>query len=260
MNDWLTKPINKTLLFKLLEKWIPDEKIVRASVDSPAPKGEQPVAAGAMPSAPDFGETEAAAQEEFWRKIGQIEEISVETGLDRVSGQRGVYERSLELTIKEIEKCDRNLQEFLAAGNLRNFSIEAHSMKGSLANIGAMGLSSRALALEAAADNADAAFCAETLPSFLDDLRGLKSKLVAAFAKKNENYGPIEIPPELPPIFARLTSAFAQTDFLAIDKGMESLNALNASGALKDQIERIKDAVMMMEYEEAAQVMQEMLK
>jgi CheY-like chemotaxis protein/HPt (histidine-containing phosphotransfer) domain-containing protein len=246
MNDLLTKPINKTMLLKLLEKWLPVEKIKMEAEETAA------VAAGSV----------AEERGDFWDKIERIEGLSVQTGLDRVSGQREIYEKTLGLTIKENEKCDRNLKAFLTAQDMPGFSIEVHSMKGSLANIGAMELSSQAYELEMAANNADTEFCAANLPSFFEKLGALKSGLDGAFAKEKQNAGPIEIPPELRLVFESLTDALAETDFLAIIEAAKKLDAfgpgLNQSSALKEKLEEIKDAVMMTDYEGAMKVMREL--
>ena len=203
---------------------------------------------------------EAGVQREFWGRIEQINDISVRTGLERVSGQIGVYERTLKLTIKEIEKCDKNLNEFLASGDMRNFTVKVHSIKSSLANIGAMELSGQARELEFAAIRADAGFCALNLPPFLERLNGLNSKLTEAFTKKSQSYGPIEIPPELPRIFDKMLLAFDEMDFSAINEGIKSLDELDLKGALQEEVEQIKDAVMMMDYDSAAKVMRKLLK
>jgi HPt (histidine-containing phosphotransfer) domain-containing protein len=137
-------------------------------------------------------------------------------------------------------------------------------MKSSLANIGVMELSAMAQGLESAADQNDIAFCSAKLPLFLETLRFLRSSLTEAFAEKNQSHGQIEIPSGLPLIFEKLTLAFADTDFPAIDRGIESLNALakrgEMDGALKEEIEHIKDAVLMMDYDDAQEVMRKLLK
>ena len=245
MNDWLTKPVNKALLFKLLEKWLPARKIIRAAESSGPPQAETA--------------NETGTHREFWDKIEQIKELSVQAGLEN-SGQKEVYEKSLKLTIKEIEKCDKNLNKFLAVGDMGNFCTEVHGMKGSLANIGAIELSVTAKELETASDRTDVDFCALNLPPFLERLGSLKSRLEEAFARKNHSGEPIEIPPALPRIFAKLTAAINEMNFPAIDEAMNSLERLNPDGALKEEIENLTDAVMMMNYEEAFQVMRKLLK
>jgi PAS domain S-box-containing protein len=241
MDDWLTKPINKALFFKVLEKWIPAEKITRAPVETA-----------------DSTAGEDATQDEFRKSIEQIEGLSVQTGLERVS-EWETYETSLRLLINEIENCDRKLNNFLEANDMRNFSITVHGMKGALKFIGAEELSSQAYDLEVASDREDSNFCASNLPPFLEGLGRLGRSLSAAFEKKNQNREQIVIPPELPPIFKKLTAALTEMDFLGIDEGMERLDMLNPAGALKEQIERLQDAVLMMDYESAIKIMKELL-
>jgi signal transduction histidine kinase/CheY-like chemotaxis protein/HPt (histidine-containing phosphotransfer) domain-containing protein len=242
MDDWLTKPINKALFFKMLEKWVPAEKITKASAE-PVDLGDK---------------AEDVVPDEFRRSIEQIEGLSVKTGLERNSGWDS-YKTSLRLMIKEIETCDMNLKDFLEAGDLHNFSIRVHGMKSALAFIGAQKLSGMAYDLELASDKEDADFCTSNLPPFLKRLTALGGSLAEAFSKDNLNRSPIEIPPVLPQIFERLAAAFDETDFLGIDEGIESLDALNPGGSLKDEIERIKDAVLMMDYDSAKKIMQKIL-
>jgi len=242
MNDWLTKPINKALFFKMLEKWIPAEKITKAQAET-IDSGD---------------ESEDSTQDEFRRSIESIEGLSVQTGLERIS-EWETYETSLRLLVNEIENCDKKLNKFLEAGDMRNFSIAVHGMKGALNFVGATELSLQAYDLEMASDKEDLNFCASNSPPFLKGLNRLGQSLAQAFEKKNQNRGPIVIPPELPPIFQRLTAALTETDFLAIDEGIESLDALNPSGTLKDEIDRLKDAVLMTDYKGAIKIMKALL-
>ena len=243
MNDFLTKPILKSELKSILKKWIPSGKLL----DSP-------------PVLPVIDkDDEDGANKEFWDKIEQTGEISVATGLGRVEGQRNVYKRTLNLMIADIDKSDRNLKEFLAAENMGGFRIEAHGIKGSLANMGAMELSAKAFELEKAAGNADIGFCAAGLPPFLDRLGKLKLVLQEAFAVIRHGGEPIEIAPELPLIFKRLKDAFNDVDLTQIEIELENLNALHPGGALRDEIEKLKDEVMAMDYDGATEHMAKLL-
>ncbi|MDR2541840.1 MAG: transporter substrate-binding domain-containing protein [Treponema sp.] len=246
MDDLLNKPINKSLLNQLLLFWLPQEKVNIITNESIIRNGNKKPAVA-----------------RFWQKVEQIKGLSVETGLDRVSGQRDVLEKSFKLTIKEIEKCDRNLKTFLASNDLRNFSIEVHSMKGSLANIGVMELSKRAFELETAADNGDSSFCTSGLPQFLENLGNLKKDLEEAFAEESRFKGRLEITPEtsemLKSIFEKLRTAFADSNFLAIDECMEELGSINTGETLEEELEKIRDAVMITDYNEALEVMQKLV-
>ena len=239
MNDFLPKPILKASLVQILKDWLPPEKIIGE------PRGM--IAEG---------EAELLAHEEdFWNEIERIEELSVKMGLGIVSGRRDVYDKSLCLMIKEIEKCDRNLNQFLTAGDMRNFCVLSHGMKSALASIGAAALSELARELEIASGKPDVHFCVSNLPVFLEGLNGLYLKLKEAYAKKNRPSARIEIPPELPDIFAEMTGAFGEMNFTAIDNAMARLSALDTAGALREEIERIKDAVLVMDYDAAIEAM-----
>jgi CheY-like chemotaxis protein len=237
MNDLLAKPIKKALLNKVLADWLPAEKLKYAE--------EETIIAP---------ETETGLRGEFWNQIEKIKGLSVQAGLGSTSDQLDIYERSLNLTIREIEKCERNLINFLTAEDMRNFAIEVHSMKGTLANIGATELSTLAQKLENAAGGADSAFCTSNLPSFLEALGALKTNLTKAFVTTNQDNGQFKIPPEILPVFENLTAALDKMDFPAIDEAMKILNVLNPGGPLKEEIDQIKYAVLMMDYDTAREI------
>ena len=133
-------------------------------------------------------------------------------------------------------------------------------MKGSLANIGAPALSEMAGKLEIASGRSDVHACVSNLPPFLDGLSVFNFGLKEAFAKRTRHDGPIEIPSELPDIFKKMTDAFGEMDFAAIDQEMGRLDALEINSALQEEIERIKYAVLLMDYDSAAEVMQNLLR
>ena len=163
MDDFLTKPIEKTQLKGLLERWIPADKLMD------------------VPSAGVMDITKADKDKIFWDHIEKISAISVEKGLARVSGKRKFYEKSLRLLTKEIDRCKNSLNGFLTAGDLPNFAIVVHSIKSSLAYIGAEDLSVQAAELEFASKNGDTARCADKLPGFLEVIGKLCSELNVAF-------------------------------------------------------------------------------
>jgi len=248
MDDYLAKPIIKAELVNMLIKWLPKEKIVVL-----ADKNKKGTAENFEPHV------------DFWGKIESMEDISVKTGLEIVSGRKNIYEKSLKLMVNETEKCTKNLSMFLSADDMRAFRTEVHGIKGALANIGATELSGLAYELEVAAGRGDAALCEAKLPYFTERLGGLNLGLREAFgetetAKQNE--GPVAAPPELPQIFDALTRAFEEMDFVSIDEGMEKLDELDKphmGTALKDWIESIKNAVLVMDYENAAETMHKLM-
>jgi len=239
MNDYLSKPIIRAELTNIIKKWTPPEKLLESPSETTAPG-------------------KSKEYNELWARLEQIEGLSVSTGLDRVDEQREIYEKMLKLMIQEIEKACKNLDKFLRENDMNGFYIEAHGIKGALANIGAMELSEKAFDLEVASGEKDTAFCAENLPPLLERLNGLRLSLKEAFSVIS-NDGPFTIPPELPCIFERLIDAFAEVDLILIDKEIENMNALNLNDGLREEIEKIKDLVMMMNYAEATELIHKLL-
>ena len=239
MNDFLSKPIIRSSLIQVLKTWLPPEKIIIL------PSGLQ-----------GSDNNKDNDKSDVWEKITQIEEISLEIGLDRVNGQKKFYERSLKLMPKEVNKCVKNLSKFLEMGDMRNYAIEVHSMKGSLANLGAMELSGYAEALENAANRNDSVFCSENQKSFCQKLDALGRKINDIFSSGERELKPSDIPPALPVILKSLKSAFAKMDFLAIDSEMEKLDKLNLSGEVEDLMAQVKDAILIMDYDGAYELME----
>jgi signal transduction histidine kinase/FixJ family two-component response regulator/HPt (histidine-containing phosphotransfer) domain-containing protein len=237
MNDLLVKPIEKPLLYRILEKWLPPEKLQ-------------------TPPEPEL--SDADMHDALFRKLEGIKTLSVELGLARVSGQRDVYESSLKHMIRQIAKDSVSLPAFLEAVDMRSFTITAHSLKGSLANIGAMQLSDYAQELEEAGARDDAVYCALNISDFIRALDELHTDLTNAFAVLKSKK-PADIPPELPLIFARLERALDTMNFAEIDDAVETLKAMRLGGALADAVQDIKDAVLIMEYEEVKNIMRKVL-
>jgi signal transduction histidine kinase/DNA-binding NarL/FixJ family response regulator/HAMP domain-containing protein/HPt (histidine-containing phosphotransfer) domain-containing protein len=245
MDDYLWKPIVKSELVHMLRKWIPAEKLL-----DPPPE----ISALNNTSNDEDEAHRASIEAEFWEGLKQIEGLDTSLGLSRVEGQKDVYEKSLKYMVQEIEKSDKNLYVFLAANNMQQFRIVAHGMKGALANIGAMELSSKALALEKASSTMDNNFCAANLPSFLDGIKSLNNKLKEAFSAIKQSSSPTEIPPELSLIFSRLLTAFREFNLQSIEKEVEALDSLHLTGTLKKEVGQLKDLVMMMDYDGAAEI------
>jgi CheY-like chemotaxis protein/HPt (histidine-containing phosphotransfer) domain-containing protein len=241
MNDYLWKPVVKKELVRILKKWIPAEK-------------QLAIPAGLL--APD--ESARDENRDFWAKVDQIDKLSLSLGLERVEGQYDVYESSLKLIMLEIEKSNVNLEKFLLDGDMDNFRIEVHGMKGALANVGAMELSELSRVLENAASKNDPGFCSKKLPHLLRGLQNLYAGLQEAFETKKHD-GVMRIPADMPGVLLMLREAIEDIDILLIDKAMDTLNALNLRGAIKDAVEPLKNAILIMDYDKATEQITQLL-
>ena len=242
MDDFLIKPIIKSDLMCVLRKWLPPEKITDA-----------------QPEMPSTAEIIDEGYIEFWAQIERIGGLDASAGLDWVDGQRNVYEKTLRLVMLEIEKSEKNLIAYLSAGDYKGFRVEIHGLKCALANAGAVRLSQRAYDLEVASGEMNSAFCISTLPGFLESLIELNMELKRAFAIITHDAPPIDLPPELPHIFMNLMEAIDVMDLVLINQEIENLNLLELNGPLKEKVDKIKEAVMLMDYDRALKQMRRLI-
>jgi len=242
MDDFLPKPILIEQLNEMLVKWIPNAKYI----DSRTENG--------------IGFDNCSEEDrDFWNKVNGIEGLSCKIGLERVSGQIEIYKDTLKLFAKETQKCTGALNEFLSANDLYNFTIYAHSMKSSLANVGAMELSAKAHELESAASNGNVDFCAMRLGPFLEALNELSEKIKEAFSDMHQDSSPLVISGELVTILTKTRDSLNEKNFIEINNDLKKLEMQKLEGYLKDKIEEIMDAVIIMNYENALNEIQKLI-
>jgi CheY-like chemotaxis protein/HPt (histidine-containing phosphotransfer) domain-containing protein len=243
MNDFLSKPIVKASLTKMLGSWLPSEKLAKYptkhNVESLITRD---------------------SEKQFWMLLEQIQGLSVQIGLGIVADQKDIYKETLKLTISEIEKSKKNLPEFLQTGDMYNFRVEVHGIKGSLANIGAQDLSTLAYDLEKASARMETSYCTSNLPQLMSGLSVMERKLQEVFSLTEISGETFEIPPELPAIFDKLVMAFDEIELEVIDDAIENLNTLEMSVVLNERVGQIKSAVFAMDYDEAKDLIRQLLK
>jgi HPt (histidine-containing phosphotransfer) domain-containing protein len=118
----------------------------------------------------------------FIKEIVKIEEINTEIGLNRFQDKKDTYRITMDMFQKKLPaECDK-MTGFLAANDPENFAIAVHTMKSSLATIGAMRLSETAFELEKASKNKETDFCRQRFPEFKEKLLSLYKKLSVIFS------------------------------------------------------------------------------
>jgi CheY-like chemotaxis protein/HPt (histidine-containing phosphotransfer) domain-containing protein len=242
MNDYLWKPIVKAELMKILKKWIPIELQI-----------EKPLKASAL------SQPMSEKHKKFWKAIEQIEGLSAKTGLERVDGQRDCYEKTLKLMIHEVEKADKNIRTFLRAKDMDNFRIEVHGIRGALRNAGVLELSDIAHDLEKASDEEGYCFCESNLPDLLDGLKCLGTGLIEAFTIIKNTETISSIPADMQEILQNLVNAFEAIDLVIIDEQLIKLNEFEVSDTVKEEIDVIEDAILIMDYDKATQHIEQLL-
>ncbi|MDR0272418.1 MAG: response regulator, partial [Clostridiales bacterium] len=242
MQDFLSKPIDKSMLYHILKLWLPPGKITAEHSE---------VSVAVKTRLPD---TQDPNEKIFWENIYKIKALSPDIGLNIFSGQHNLYKNTLEIAMREMFKSIEKLYEFIARDEMNSFRIEIHGQKGSLSNIGASELASKAADIEDAAIDGEIDFCIANLPPFVDELTSLAKKLKNAFDTLRENQASLELPPDLSPILTALTDAMAIPDYAVLFEEIAKLETLEIPPELSDDIENLKEAVMIMNYDFAKSI------
>lgn len=151
-DDYLSKPIQRNKLMKLIRQYLPDELILT--------------------------QEKLQEQQEDRPLIDRIDFLNTELGLSFYGGDTDFYLEIVEAVLEA--DYSRKIQAFYDTQDWHNYQILVHSLKSSSKSIGAEVMSSKALAVENAAKVRDIDFIREhhddlmqTYLKLLDDIRML---------------------------------------------------------------------------------------
>ncbi len=139
-------------------------------------------------------------------------------------------------------------------GNLADYAVTVHGLKGSSRNIYALPLGARAEALEKAAKAGDIDFVVRNNPAFLEEAATLIRDIESALdAEAKANPRPVRAKPEAG-VLRRLRDACENYDSDEIDAAMEEIERYeyDADGGLAD---RLRDHALRMDYAAIAETL-----
>lgn len=157
--DYLTKPIDSKALERTLMKYLPKEKLITDFKDEEAQEE-------ALPEVDEF---------EPMRLAG----IDPDVGLRFCQGDKDLYRSIIIDYAQTSDEKMKNIVEYLAKEDWKNYAISVHALKSTSKTIGAGDLSDIALHLEMAANENDASLIRAEHDTMLD----LYQKVVAAIRK-----------------------------------------------------------------------------
>jgi CheY-like chemotaxis protein len=261
-DDYLAKPIDIAEMENILEKWIPKSKQRKLEGNDREPKARQGQAGtgGPQPVSPPEDSRAASAGEPLF----SIEGLDTARGIAMTGGTEAGYRGVLAAYYQDALERLPLLENPPAEGDLPSFVVQVHALKSASASIGAADLAKEAAELERAGKAGDLPAIREKLPGFRERLARLTGELEKSGFRKDPDRGEEDSAsgaedPALLPLLVSLREAFGRNDLREIDRLVGKLEKTAPAGKEKKLLSVISDKLLMAEYDEAREALEEFL-
>jgi HPt (histidine-containing phosphotransfer) domain-containing protein len=234
-NDYLAKPIEIPKLNEMIERWVPKEKRLK-------------------------NERHTHEADSTPKTNLTIEGVNVRLGIAMTGGILDRYVNVLKIYCQDAATRMEVLASAPDEENLALFTTQVHALKSASASIGAVSLSERAARLEDAGRRGDMDAIAKERDGFRKDLSNLTDRILntlAAFTDAQEPSQPAP-PRDCYPLLNELADALKAEQVRSIDLLLEELRQKTLDAQTKKSLERISDAVLMAQFDEALEITNEL--
>ncbi|MBQ7679995.1 MAG: response regulator, partial [Butyrivibrio sp.] len=249
--DYLSKPVDPERLERMLMEYLPPDKVLHE---------KDP---GFDAHATDAAATETAAEESD--EAGQFAAC---TGIDvsaalAATGSPEVLADVLRDFYESIPEKSDAIEQFAAAGDLKNYTVQVHALKSSARIIGAEHLSSLAAQMEAQGNTAqgngaEAASAAEEIrlrtPELLALYRSYREHLAAMDAPQEDPDKPEIDAEELASALSNIRELAEAYDLITAEQILQMLDAYRIPAAEREKVAEIRQAMRAMDRERLLKV------
>jgi signal transduction histidine kinase/CheY-like chemotaxis protein/HPt (histidine-containing phosphotransfer) domain-containing protein len=235
-SDFLAKPIDVSKLDEIITRWIPKEKREKKVVDS----GQLVV---------DSEDRSSTSNDPNYQLT--IPGVDVQKGIAMTGGTLSSYKQILSLFRKDAQERLSLLRQMPDTGVLTAFITQVHALKSASASLGAAEVSTKAARLETAGRVGDMAFIEENLSGFTQLLEELIKGIDAALNEDADAPSGIESSPLPVSELNELVSALKTQSTSDIDRLLDELDQKTLSAETRTAVEKISDAVLMAEFDNA---------
>ncbi|MCL2204510.1 MAG: ATP-binding protein [Defluviitaleaceae bacterium] len=182
-DEFISKPIDTRHLNQILNKFVRDKQppevieAARRQIDAPV--------------------AQSGKNSPLINILCTNKKLDVYNALVALGGMQEVYENTVKLSARLMPGSIQKMDAFLATGDLKNFAIEVHGLKGVARSIGATEIAATASRLEIAALNNGREFCKSTYPAFkatvMDFAQQLSQAINQVPAAKKEEINPRDV-------------------------------------------------------------------
>lgn len=163
--DYLTKPLDSSLLEKTVKKHLPADKIL--------PVQDDVIVFRATTS----DKKERTAPASLRKKLEGIEGLDYDAALKLAGGYEDLLAETVSIIVSECDDKTENMRRCIASEDWKGYGLVAHSIKGLMASVGLKELSDRARKHENAAEDLDAKFIRSDCEGFIEAYRDVCAKL-----------------------------------------------------------------------------------
>ncbi len=230
--DYITKPINAGRLEDMLMRYLPKEKVIPTAAEKKeeAPETSLPIwLQGCTDPDVTVGLVNCGGAEEYLRVL------------------KGFY---LGIRVKAEE-----IQNYLEAGDIRNYTIKVHALKSTARIIGAGALSEQARLLEEAGNKGDTAYIREHTEKLLEAYRSYREKLKPIDPLREERP---DIPPEvLADVYTGLVEVAQTMDHEIAQLAVDTVKDYRLSPEDEERFQRLQERLIQMDWDGMRHILKE---
>ncbi|MDR1885513.1 MAG: response regulator [Synergistaceae bacterium] len=238
MDDFLAKPIEMQQLDGILQRWIPKEKQVELA---PGEETPEPAAEDDAPDAPL-----------------EVPGINVSVGLKHIGGSMAVYKDILSDFCADAKELIEKIKHEERTGDIHNYTIHVHAMKGAARSIGAAEFALFAAQMEEAGHNGNLELIHERTDDLLKNLGELVDNIFAALMGEEgpyseggdedgaEDWGDVS---DLN--LEALKTALENLDIETVNDMLINYVTMPLDPGTKKMVSKIEQHILMFEYEDA---------
>ena len=220
-DDYLPKPVNSLELERMIEHFLPPEKIVAVAVDS-------------------MDEEDSDIPKDSF--LNELKEVNLKEAIVNC-GDASVLENVVRDFLGSIDSKADSIESYLNAGDVRNYTVLVHALKSSARLIGAMELSKMAAELEQDGNDGNLIAIHEKTPLLLEKYRGYKENLKAAIEEDDDSKQKIPVD-ELKGAYKDLRELAEAYNYDAIEYILDMLKEYSIPMEEKENYNKIKQYVM----------------
>jgi CheY-like chemotaxis protein len=166
--DYLTKPLDATILEQTIKKYLPADKVVMLDGSN-----NTSVSNTSYDTSSDSKKLASIKD-----RLTSIDGLDYDEAMKYAGYDEEILEEIVGNIARESEDKIKLMEKAFEEGNMKDFGCEAHSIKGLMAMIGLKAFSERALKLEAKANEGDMEYVQNETKDFINSYRDICNKLV----------------------------------------------------------------------------------